>query len=173
MAETPDEPRTRRAPMWMRVMLGVSLALNLAVIGIVVGAAARFGGPPPRGPAMMSYAMPYVLALPRADRRAVLNRVRQAEVPGGSTRKARRAQYAQMIEMLRLSPFDPDAVRGVLDQQSTAARTVQTLAQEGWLERVTAMSDAERAAYAEEVSKVLRRGPRKANKPSKPPKPEQ
>ena len=35
----------RRNPLWMRILLGVSLALNLAVAGLVVGASLRLIGP--------------------------------------------------------------------------------------------------------------------------------
>ena len=34
-----DQPRQGRCPRWMRVLLGVSLALNLLVAGLAAGAA--------------------------------------------------------------------------------------------------------------------------------------
>ena len=52
MTETLEPPKPR-TPKWVRVLLALSLALNLLIIGLVGGAMVRFGGsdgmrPPPR-----------------------------------------------------------------------------------------------------------------------------
>lgn len=164
-----DVERTQRtrAPRWMRIAFGVSLALNLAVVGVLAGTFARFGGPPSRGPGMISYATPYVRALPRDDQREIFRAVRDQLPKDSNSRQARRALYAAMIEALKAEPFDPAQVETILNRQNTAALAVQSAAHTAWLAHVAAMSPEDRAAYADNVSEFMRRGKDKKSKPPK------
>jgi len=152
-----DEKVRPRTAVWVKVLLAVSLGINLAIAGFVAGIALR--GPAPlrgEGPGM-SYALPYVVALERETRRAVLGAVRNAEeLP---SRRARRAKFDEMLTALRAEPFDRGAVLDVLRAQADGVARVQTVAQTAWLEQVEAMSLEERRAYADAVEDVLRRGP--------------
>lgn len=148
---------TKRCPLWVKIALAMSLALNLAIIGLVAGFVLRGGPSGARLPAM-GYAMPYVLALPKQMRRDVFDAVR-----GDDTlpdRRARRAVYGEMISALRATPYDESAVRAILARQADGASRVQAAAQSAWLEALAGMSDAERAAYTENMQEALeRRGP--------------
>ena len=151
----------------MRWMLAASLGLNLLFVGSFMGAAYRHvGGPGAPGgdepPAMRSYATPYVLALPREKRRALFDALRggdQGVAP--LSRQERRALYAQMVTTLRATPFDPDAAEHVLSAQRDAVLGVQSAAQSMWLKEVTNMAPDERATYADELEKMLKRGARR------------
>lgn len=164
MDKTPQKPR---APRWMRIAFGVSLALNLAVVGILVGTFARFAGPPSRGHGMLSYAMPYVRALPRDVQREMFRTVRSQLPEDIGGRQARRVLYGEMIEALKADPFDPGRVQSILDRQNDAAVAVQTAAHGVWLERIGAMSLEDRSVYADAVSEVMRHGKAKREKPAK------
>ena len=159
---TQTSPRAR-APMWMRILLAVSLALNLLIVGVVVGAVVRFGGgPPPR--AGVDFALPYVRALEPGDRRAIFREVRR----GGAAfdRDAKRARYAAVVAALRAEPLDRDALAALVSAQADAAKQMQGAAQEAWLNLVSDMDAAERAEYAERVAAFAeRRG--KKGKPAK------
>ncbi|MEL7099989.1 MAG: periplasmic heavy metal sensor [Pseudomonadota bacterium] len=148
----------RRTPAWVRVLLALSLGLNLAVVGLVVGIAVRFGGgPPPR--AAVDFALPYVRSLDPGDRRAIFRTVRQDLTDAPTSRAARRAAYDSVVEALRAQPFDRDALEELVGGQADAAQRMQRAAQAAWLDTVSAMSDAERAAYADRVAEqVARRG---------------
>ena len=64
------------APRWMRVLLVLSLALNLLVAGLLIGDALTGGGPG-RGPRPAEMALgPVAQALDPADRRAILGTLR-------------------------------------------------------------------------------------------------
>lgn len=161
------EPLTQDAPartaLWVKLMLGLSLALNLAIAGFVLGAVIRHGGPGHHGrdvPGMRAFGAPYMLALPRDDRRAVLAGMKQHAGRDIPDRAARRAMFAEVVDALRGVPFDPATLRAAVARQSATAVAAQAAAQEAWLEVVSAMSDAERRAYAAEVEEVLRRRPR-------------
>lgn len=159
-----DQTPQRRKRI-MRWVLAGSLGLNLLFVGAFAGAAYRQAGGPaaPGGeaPGMRGYATPYVHALPRDTRRSLF----QALHAGGKdaphmSRKARRALYQRMVSVLRTAPFDPAAAEEVLSAQRDAVLGVQSAAQSLWLEKVTEMVPAERATYADELEKVLKRGPR-------------
>jgi hypothetical protein len=144
-----EDIQTRRCPLWVKIVLAVSLAGNLAVVGLVAGAALRGGPFVERGPSM-GYAMPYVVALPREARREVFGAVRtNDDLPD---RRARRA--------LEATPFDIAAVEAVLERQGAGAARVQATAQAAWLDVVARLSDDERIAYTARIEETLkRRGP--------------
>ncbi|KIC46172.1 hypothetical protein RA29_20120 [Tateyamaria sp. ANG-S1] len=139
----------------MKLLLGLSLSLNLAVIGLVAGFVLRGGPLGGKGPGM-GYAMPYVMALPQEDRRRVFGSVRNdPDLPG---RGARRAAYNDMVAALDADEFDRAAVEAVLLRQSRGVADVQAVAQATWLEIVAEMPAEERRAYAQRVREVARRG---------------
>jgi len=145
-----------RCPTWVKLMLGLSLALNLAIVGLVAGMVLRGGPMGGKGPAAMGYATPYVIALPRDLRRGVFRGIREDKsLPD---RKARRADYRAMVKALRATPLDTSAVEALLRKQADGVARVQARGQTAWLNVVTDMSDAERAAYADRIEEVLERG---------------
>ncbi|MEM8654015.1 MAG: periplasmic heavy metal sensor [Pseudomonadota bacterium] len=154
MAET---TRERRCPIWIKILLGLSLALNLAIIGLVGGMVLR-GGPLGGKGSGMGYAMPYVLALPHEDRRAVFGAVRDNDALPG--RGARRAAYRDMIALLEAGGFDRNGAEAVLERQALGVTQVQMAARKAWLERVEGMSPTTRQTYAERLQEVLSRGRR-------------
>lgn len=167
MTENSAKSPRVRAPRWMRIAFGVSLALNLAVVGLLAGTFARFGGPPSHGPGTVNYAMPYVRALPRESQREIFRAVRDQLPRDGHSRQARRALYAEMIEALKADPFDPVRVQSILARQNAAAVLVQNAAHIAWLAHISTMTPQARAAYAEEVSEAMRHGKGRKDKPRK------
>lgn len=145
--------KTARCPLWIKIALACSLAVNLGIAGLFAGFALR-GAPMARGPAM-GYAIPYVLALPRDLRREVFGAVRRDDsLPD---RRARGAQYREMITALQATPYDPAAVQTILARQGEGASRVQAVAQSAWLEVVARMSKQERVAYTERLQEALNR----------------
>lgn len=153
--ETPKRGKGR-AFKWV---LGLSLALNLLVIGAIAGAALRYGGDRGAGvkgpPGIHSYGAPFVRALPREARRAFHRELRSRG--GLPSRADRRAVYDEMALLLRQDPFEPEAIRDLLARQQQVAQGVQQQAHEAWLALVTRMTPAERAAVAERLQDSLRK----------------
>lgn len=151
------ETKTRSCPLWVKIVLALSLAVNLCIAGLVAGFILRGGPLAGRAPAM-GYAMPYVLALPRDLRRDVFGAVRNDDsLPD---RRARREEYRDMIKALKVTPFDAAAVEAVLVRQGDGVSRVQAVAQAAWLEAVSSLSDEERAAYSERMQEALNRNGR-------------
>lgn len=146
-----------------RILLAVSLALNLLFIGLIGGAAWR-GGPPQEGAQRIAglgnFAAPYVRALPREDRQIIQSELRRQHPQMG--RKARAKAYQQVIDALRITPFDRAAVVAVLDGQSRLGADVLATGQAAWLARIEAMDAAQRQAYATRLQdRLARRAKRK------------
>lgn len=141
-------------------VLGLSLALNLLIVGAIGGAMWRFTskdfGDRRGGIEALASGVPYVRALPHDAKRALGRKLRadRSQLP---PRAERRALYEQMIEILRREPFDKEAAQAILVTQAETAQSVQSRAQAGWLEIVAGMSRAERADVAHHLEEGLNR----------------
>lgn len=158
---------TRRSPLWMRSLLAVSLALNLAVVGLAAGAALRLigpGGPPPVSPGSLGGAM--YRAMSPEDRHALVHEVRGS----GSSRKNRREDAGRLAAMLRADPFDKAATQALLEEQVAMWADWQAALQNAWLTQVTAMPVEERQAYAARLEEVVKSRGNKGRPPGKAPK---
>lgn len=153
----PKPPRRRG-----RILLFISLAFNLLIVGLVAGA--MLGGPRDRdrAPALRDLGFgPFVHALPRADRAAMGRAIKRDAGSFRENRVALRRQFEAFLAALRADPFDAAEVgRLIADQQSRIGER-QALGRRLLLERIEAMSAAQRAAYADALDKALhRRSPR-------------
>ncbi|WP_425043649.1 periplasmic heavy metal sensor [Primorskyibacter sp. S87] len=144
-------PRMR---LWLRILLGVSLALNLAVIGLAVGAMLRLGGPHGFRPPPRSASTFLFRELPD-DHRAALWEEARSTHRKHSGRSG--TQVKAVIEMLRQDSFDAEALRETARAQSAARQRGFLELQEIWIERVAAMTAEERVAYAARLEQALAR----------------
>lgn len=155
-----DLLQKRTAPRWMKVVLVISLAVNLAVAGVVVGAALRhgpWGGGGHHRVAAERIGSAYVRALSREDRRAIWRAMHAQDGPEASPRRSERvrAEIAPMLRALRATPYDPQAVREIMERQMQAGRARQKAGQRHIQERLAEMTAQERAAYADRLQEAL------------------
>ncbi len=156
MSDMNTAPAKSRIPIWFRIVLGLSLALNLAVVGVVAGAAWRHGGKDRmRGPGHPGGAALY-RALPPDERRAFRDDLR-ARHPDLHN-PAQNGQDA-LIAALRARPFDPQALAAAMSAEAARREVWQRAVQQVWLERVTAMDDAARATFADRIEEISLRHP--------------
>ncbi|WP_424833161.1 periplasmic heavy metal sensor [Ruegeria sp.] len=153
-----DAPAPKRR--WMPVLLVISLAVNLLVAGMILGTALRFKDgdrariPPGFGPALYH-------ALPKSDQKALRGEL-SAMRSKGSLRRGE--DFGALSVALRSVPFDPNAVVLLLEQQAATTAELQEALHLEWLARVAEMSDEERAAYADRLEDVVKRGPHRKKK---------
>lgn len=159
---TETAPPKRRVPLWVKVLLGVSLAANLAVVGLVAGTATRVKNAP-GGPGAVNHVVPYVAALERDARRALFREMRQKSQSGAvPTRRMRKVAYQDMIALLQNETWDPVAAQAILERQRGETMTTNSALQATWLDAVGALSSEERTAYALRLQEFMdRRGARK------------
>lgn len=146
--------------LWRGVLV-VSLALNLAVMGLIGGAlvSGRFADAPPH---RIDFGLgPVSRALARDDRRAIGRALRaDSQLRGQDLRD----QMTAVAVALRAEPFDASVLQSLLDDQAMRLSTIQTRARVAVVDRVRAMSPAERLAFADRFEDELHRnrGPRDA-----------
>lgn len=158
-----NDTKPRRMSLGLRVVFFMSLALNLAIAGIVAGFVLR-GGPDRDGPKhIRDVVAPYTQALSKEDRRE-LGRKFFREARAGLSREelhARiRAEYNEALDLLRTEPFDRNGFGAVLERQNMRAEDRNRKGQAFLIDHVAGMSAAERAAYAARVAEALERGKR-------------
>lgn len=139
--------------LW-RIVLVLSLALNLAIVGIVAGAAVsgRLGKGPPR--AFDMGLGPVARALDPAARRAIGAALRDDRDLRGLDM---RAQFAAMMIALRRDPFDRDALQDVMIRQSERMMALQGKARDALIDQIDRMTPEERARFADRLENELRR----------------
>lgn len=158
--ETPKDKaaaEARRSPLWMRAALFVSLALNLAVVGIVAGALA--GRRTPEGPDLPrdpSSAL-YLRALPGSQREALQEGMRHEHQHFRVDPARLRAEAEATLSVLRADPFDPAAFAARIAEQRRAMTERVSVGDRLLVERLAAMKPGERQAYADRLERALDR----------------
>lgn len=157
MMSDPNSTRPVSAtPRGVKIALALSVALNLAVAGLAVGA--WLGDGPHRGmPRDMSFG-PFSEALDSDDRRALRKALlaRLGEFRG--QREAARAEFQALLTALRADPFEAEALKTAL--AALEARNAERLDLGRSLieARLIEMTPEERAAFADRLEKGLKRG---------------
>ncbi|MEZ5674618.1 MAG: periplasmic heavy metal sensor [Thalassovita sp.] len=156
-----QETKTTRTGMrpWLKGVLFASLAMNLAVVGIIAGAAWKFapgkdGRHPPRLDMVVG---PYTHALSREDRRAIGKQMREAYRSQRPSREEIRAEFANVLAALRATPYDATKVETILMSQLQGGMERQELGQRMLIDRLAAMSDSERAGFADRLEEGLKK----------------
>lgn len=166
MNDTPDKngTETGRKRRGMRTVLIVSLGLNLLIVGLLAGAVfgmMRHNGGSHRKDS--GGAAPYVRALEMHDKRQVGRAIREAYRSREIDRRGDYADYHKALAALRATPFDGAAMEDVLARQKDAAADRFAISQDVWFKHVAAMSDPERADYADRLEQALERKPRRGD----------
>lgn len=149
-------PAPGRSPRWMRILLVISLALNLLIIGAVIGAAVTGGGKWQKGPRDGATAA-IAHALSDADKKALRRQMAAEFVSKRDMRRAIRTEVEALAELMRSPEFSKPALdaqlRKIQTQITGGVSSVQALISE----RLSEMNANERAAYADRLEEVLKR----------------
>ena len=169
MNDTPEQrsPETgsekpRRTRRLVKVILTISLTLNLLVLGLVVGAHVRNGhddrrfGPPDRSIARDMGFGPFIGAFPREDRREMALALRERAGPFLDNRQALVEEMQGILIALRAEPFDAAALSTLMAAQGERIRTRAEVGREVLVEQIGKMTPRERARFADELERGLR-----------------
>jgi uncharacterized membrane protein len=161
---TPPEPLHSRLSKRVKFLLAASLALNLAVAGVVVGAAIKSHGDRPPSVNDLNYG-PFSDALTRDQRK----QLRRTFLEGGPSLRDMRAQMRADLEnvatALRAEPFDAAAMRAAFDAQNKRISGRVALGQQAMMELILSMSPADRADFADRLERGLNHHGREDGKP--------
>ncbi|MEP2717669.1 periplasmic heavy metal sensor [Pseudophaeobacter sp.] len=149
---------------WLKVVLVLSLALNLAVIGIGAGAAWRFhgGGHQKDGPPMLGRFI--FKDIGRQEVRRLLN---DHAGEDGTPRERRRAEMEQVIALVGADTLDLPAVKAVLESHVVETNSFMLSVTRAWEQRLAGLSLNERRELAERMQRRLDHGPRHHRGPAK------
>ncbi|MEQ8895754.1 MAG: periplasmic heavy metal sensor [Roseovarius sp.] len=143
---------TGKARGWVKILLVVSLGLNLLVAGVVAGSFLSGGKWHHKGaPRLETMGGPLTRALSDEDRRAIGMKIRQSYKDGTFSRDRHREEFDGLISDLKATPFDPAAVEARLERIQGLFHERLSLGQGLLIERLTEMDDATRAAYADRL----------------------
>jgi len=159
MSDDITEPKPSGMSGKIRALLFVSLALNLLVVGLVAGALLRFQrGDTMAGPPLgdLGYG-PFAQALTREQQ----GELRKDLVSRAGDLRDNRAEIRDDIEAfltaLRATPYDPVAVRTIAERQQERLSARQQIGQQILMDRIDAMTDHQRAEFADRLKQQLRR----------------
>ena len=140
--------------LW-KILFGISLALNLLIIGAIVGTMIRIS----KGPVTNHRAsgLLYMRALNLEDKKLLRQEIfknkdnRKREV--GNEHRA----YTSAITILKKHPFDQNAFETLLDEQKKYANSRQRSARIALVEHIGNMTREERMIYAKRLENLINR----------------
>ncbi|MEO0344443.1 MAG: periplasmic heavy metal sensor [Pseudomonadota bacterium] len=143
---------TTKSPVWVRVLLVGSLAMNFVLIGVASGIAYNFAKSGGRGHTEMAQILgPIASSLPKDTRK----HLRRAIV-------SRRAEFFQIraqinltddavLEAMAADPFDPSALESALDARRDALTTAISALNGPILDVFSGLSAQERVELAQNI----------------------
>lgn len=155
----PPAPQKRRSPTWVRVVLFASLALNLLIVGLVVGTLGqrakidRSDAPRLRDAGLG----PLAMILPRDQQGALREQLRHHAPDLRQNREMMRNDIRLILTALRSEPFDPGALAEVLSGQRRTATGRMEIGHRALIEAVSNATPQERARMADRLEKALQR----------------
>lgn len=159
---SPPPPTSTGPRLWVRILLFVSLALNLlivgAVAGVVLGARNESGNRVPPAALIRDLGLgPYMTALSKADRSALRSAAHphQPRLRGGRTEM--RVAFEETIQVLRAEELDQSRLLELIQRQAEVADQGRRLGQELLVTRISGMALEERRALADRLEKRVKR----------------
>ena len=136
-----------------KILFGISLAINLLIVGAIGGAILRVG----KGPMAKHRAsgLLYMRALNFEDKKSF----RKELFRNKDSRKIGRAKeyssYSSAVKILKKDPFDRKAFEELLDQQTKFSKSSQRSARLALVAQIAKMTKEERSIYSERLEDLV------------------
>ena len=149
-ASTDLKPRN----LW-KILFGISLALNLLIVGALGGAMLRVG----KGPVVKHRASGYLYmrALNFEDKKALRKELFKNKDSPKVIRAKEHSSYSSAVKILRKYPFDRKAFEDLLDQQTKYSKSSQRSARLALVAQIAKMTKEERMIYAKRLANLIDR----------------
>ena len=155
-APVPVLPKSTRG---LRIALAISVAVNLAIVGMVAGAMLRNHSGAGRQDVERDLGFgPFTEALSREDRRAVRQAFLAKSPDARNIKRQRRDDAMAVLDALRAMPFAADDLTRLMTAQQHRTAQQLILGQEVLRDFLIAMSPDDRAAFAGRLEERLRPG---------------
>ncbi len=139
----------------VRIVLVISLALNLLVVGVIAGGLLSGRGPGGDGRRVDLSLGPYARALDPHDVDAIRAEMRGRGLDLRRDRRAMIEDTRSFVAALRAVPYDPEKTAEILLRQRGRVAQFQALGQDLVLDRIAQMSAETRAAFADRLEREM------------------
>lgn len=162
------EAKPQKTGLIIRVILGVSLAFNLLILGAFVGSGFSGAGHKHSKKPMRSADSAigiYGRALNKSERREVGQRIHsKGRGERENLRPELRGLAAEAVLALRSDSFDPEVFNDILNRQQELIKTFASDARIALADYVAEMSPEARAEYADRLEAIMQRGHKRSAK---------
>ena len=147
-----DSANPKRRNFW-KILFGVSLALNLLIVGAVGGAFMRKG----KGPTAnhLASGFLYMRALDFKDKRALRKEILRNNDGRKLVKDRNHDSFNSAVVILKTHPFDRAAFENLLDEQAKHAKLRQSLARRALVNHIEKMTKEERLIYAQRLKDFI------------------
>lgn len=148
-ASTDLKPRN----LW-KILFGISLALNLLIVGALGGAMLRVG----KGPVVKHRVSGnlYMRALNFEDKKALRKELFKNKDSRKVIRAKEHSSYSSAVKILRKYPFDRKAFEDLLDQQTKYSKSRPSSARVVLITQIENMTKEERLIYSKRLEDLIR-----------------
>ena len=138
----------KRRNLW-KILFGVSLALNLLIVGVLGGAFMRKG----KGPTAnhLASGFLYMRALEFKDKRALRKEILRNNDGRKLVKDRNHDSFNSAVVILKTHPFDRAAFENLLDEQAKHAKLRQSSARTALVNHIENMTKEERLTYAQRL----------------------
>lgn len=158
-------PSTAKPKAWVKVLLVVSLGINLLIVGLIFGAFLHGrdilherGTIPPEARIMREMGLgPFLGAFPPEQRRQLGRSLREHIGSNQVNRADLAAELAKILQTIRADPYEHSALAAVFDRQKTRIADRAAVGRDVLLEAILAMSTEERATFASRMQRSMQR----------------
>ncbi len=158
-----EKPGWRQAPGWMKLLLIVSLSVNVAIAGLVGGNAIRnmqqgvAGGKWQNEPGLNRQQTRFLRMVPDARRQEALAILLARQDDYKAARETMRAAQQALVEAIRQDPLNPERLAAALAERRQASGRMWGIGYEQIGEIAGRLDAAERAELAKRLEERTRR----------------
>jgi uncharacterized membrane protein len=147
-----DSTNPKRRNLW-KILFGISLALNLLIVGAFGGAFMRKG----KGPTAKHLASGflYMRALDFKDKRVLRDEILRNKNGRKLVKDKNQASFNSVVGILKNHPFDRATFENLLDEQAKHAKLRQSSARRALVNHIENMTKEERLIYAQRLKDFI------------------
>ena len=147
-----DPTDFKQRNLW-KILFGISLAINLLIIGALGGALSRAG----KGPMIQHRASGslYMRALNFEDKKVLRKKLLRNKDSRKIIRAKEHSSYSSAVKILKKDPFDRKAFEDLLDEQTRYSKSKQSSARAALVAQIANMTKEERLVYSQRLEDLV------------------
>ena len=147
-----DPTDLKQRNLW-KILFGISLAINLLIIGALGGALSRAG----KGPMIQHRAsgLLYMRALNFEDKKVLRKKLFRNKDSRKIIRAKEHSSYSSAVKILKKDPFDRKAFEDLLDEQTRYSKSKPSSARAALVAQIANMTKEERLVYSQRLEDLV------------------